>query len=162
MNAYTTTGQARIQPRDFAALQRANGLAGASLAALERQRGCQADAEVAWLLKQNGVASQASDIVGFDAPAGDGCGADPRWRAPRGWPAERRLTRNGPCGGHPRYGQLSGAARGCAVAAATASEAVGKVTCTASPTTLKSAPLCASAAARNRVRWRVTAIAIAT
>jgi hypothetical protein len=60
MNAYTTMGRARIQPRDFAALQRANGLAGASLAALERQRGCQADAEVAWLLKQNGVASQAS------------------------------------------------------------------------------------------------------
>ena len=138
MNAYTTTGRARIQPRDFAALQRANGLAGASLAALERQRGCQADAEVAWLLKQNGVAGE--HIVGFDAPAGDGCGANPRWRAPRGWPAERCLRRNGPCGGHPRYGQLSGAARGCAVAAATASEAVGKAARTTSPTVLISTP----------------------
>jgi hypothetical protein len=54
MNAYTTTGQARIQPRDFAAVLRANGLAGASLAGLERQRGCQAEAEVGWLLKQHG------------------------------------------------------------------------------------------------------------
>jgi hypothetical protein len=55
MNAYTTMGQARIQPRDVAAVLRAHGLAGSSLAALEWQRGCQADAEVARLRKQNGV-----------------------------------------------------------------------------------------------------------
>ena len=60
MNAYTTMGQARIQPRDFAAVLRANGLAGASLAALERQRGCQAEVEVEWLLKHNGVMPRAS------------------------------------------------------------------------------------------------------
>jgi hypothetical protein len=57
MNAYTTTSQARIQPRDFAAVLRANQLAGASLAGLERQRGCQAEAEVGWLLKHHGVTS---------------------------------------------------------------------------------------------------------
>ena len=55
MNAYTTTSQARIQPRDFSAVLRANGLAGASIAGLERQRECQAEAEVSWLLKRHGV-----------------------------------------------------------------------------------------------------------
>ena len=60
MNAYTTTGQARIQPRDFSAVLRANQLAGASLAGLERQRGCQAEAEVNWRLKHNGAAPKAS------------------------------------------------------------------------------------------------------
>jgi hypothetical protein len=60
MNAYTTTGQARIQPRDFSALLRGNGLAGASLARLEWQRGCQAEAEVTRRLKHNGVTPQAS------------------------------------------------------------------------------------------------------
>jgi hypothetical protein len=55
MNAYTTRGQARIQPRDFSAVLRANGLAGASLAGLERQRECRAEAETTWLLKQNGA-----------------------------------------------------------------------------------------------------------
>ena len=112
MNAYTTRGQARIEHRDIAALLQPEGiLAAAQLASLEWQRGYQADVEVERLLKQNGVAPQASTIVRLDAPADDGCGADPRWRAPRGWPAERCLTRNGPCGGHPRYGQLSGVSR---------------------------------------------------
>jgi hypothetical protein len=60
MNAYTTTAQARIQPRDFSAVLRANGLAGASLVALERQRGCQAEAELEWRLKHTGVTPQAS------------------------------------------------------------------------------------------------------
>jgi hypothetical protein len=60
MNAYTTMGQARIQPRDVSALLRANGLAGASLTRLEWQRGCQAEAEIAWRLKHNGVEPQAS------------------------------------------------------------------------------------------------------
>ena len=63
MNAYTTTGQARIQPRDFSALLRANYLAGASLAGLERQRGCQGEAEVAWRLKHHGVTPQASGSI---------------------------------------------------------------------------------------------------
>lgn len=54
MNAYTTRGQARIQPRDVLAVLRVNQLAGAALAGLERQHGCQAEAEVSWLLKQNG------------------------------------------------------------------------------------------------------------
>lgn len=60
MNAYTTMGQARIQPRDFSAVLRANQLAGAPLAVFERQRGCQADAEMTRLLKQNGVTPNAS------------------------------------------------------------------------------------------------------
>ena len=59
MNAYTTIGQARIQPRDFSAVLRANGLAGASLAGLERQRGWQAETEVGWLLKQTRVKPEA-------------------------------------------------------------------------------------------------------
>ena len=60
MNPYTTMGQARIHPRDVSAVLRANVLAGASLAALERQRGCQADTEVAWLLKQHDVMPHAA------------------------------------------------------------------------------------------------------
>jgi hypothetical protein len=60
MNAYTTMGQAKIQPRDFAAVLRANGLAGAALAGLEWQRGWQADAEVEWLLKHTRVEPQVS------------------------------------------------------------------------------------------------------
>jgi aryl-alcohol dehydrogenase-like predicted oxidoreductase len=60
MNAYTTSGQARIQPRDFWAVLRANQLTGAALAGLERQHGCQAEAEVSWLLQQNGVTPKAS------------------------------------------------------------------------------------------------------
>ena len=61
MNAYTTRGQARIQPRDMVAVRRAGGLtAGGSLMALERQRGCQAEAEVNWLLRHNGVTAHAS------------------------------------------------------------------------------------------------------
>jgi hypothetical protein len=56
MDPYTTKGQARIQHRDIGAVLGMNSyLAGASLAALERQRGWQADAEVAWLLKQHGI-----------------------------------------------------------------------------------------------------------
>ena len=61
MNAYTTTGQARIQHRDVEAVLRANRyMAGAALAAFERQRGCQAEVEVEWLLKHNGVMPRAS------------------------------------------------------------------------------------------------------
>jgi hypothetical protein len=61
MNAYTTTGQARIQPRDIAAVQRAHRyMIGASLAALEQQRGWQAEAEVDWLLRQGSVEPDAS------------------------------------------------------------------------------------------------------
>jgi len=61
MNAYSTRGEARIQQRDVSAALRANGLTpGASLAALERQRGWQAEAEVERLLKQYGVKSSAS------------------------------------------------------------------------------------------------------
>src|SRR5687768_10494382 len=60
MNAYTTTSQARIQPRDFSAVLRANQLSGASLARLEWQRGCQAAAEVDWRLKHTRVEPQTS------------------------------------------------------------------------------------------------------
>ena len=61
MNAYTTRGEARIQQRDIDAIWRTDAyLASASLAALEWQRGCQAEAEVERLLKQYGVTSSAS------------------------------------------------------------------------------------------------------
>ena len=56
MNAYTTMGQARIQQRDIEAVLRVGRMtAAAHLAALERQRGWQAEAEVERLLKQHGL-----------------------------------------------------------------------------------------------------------
>src|SRR5215211_4483762 len=61
MNPYTTMGQARIQQRDIdAVLFTDASLAAVSLAALERQRECQADAEMARLLKQHGVTQHAA------------------------------------------------------------------------------------------------------
>jgi len=61
MNAYTTRGEARIQQRDIDAVLHMDAhLASASLAALERQRGWQAEAEVERLLKHYGVKSSAS------------------------------------------------------------------------------------------------------
>ena len=63
MNAFTTRSQARIRPRDIAALHRADRYSiGASLAALERQREWQAEAEADWLLKQNRVTPQPSTL----------------------------------------------------------------------------------------------------
>ncbi len=56
MNPYTTQTQARIRQRDIEALLDTNSyLAGASIAALERQRGWQAEAEMNSLLKRHGV-----------------------------------------------------------------------------------------------------------
>ena len=64
MNAYTTRGQARIQPRDVSSVLQANRyLGGASLAGLERQRGWQAEAQVGWLLKQNGVLPASASLA---------------------------------------------------------------------------------------------------
>jgi hypothetical protein len=61
MNPYTAMGQARIQQRDIVDILREDGLtAASSLAALERQRGYQAEAEVERLVKQNGVAPRAT------------------------------------------------------------------------------------------------------
>jgi hypothetical protein len=61
MNPYTTKGQARIQQRDIDAVRFSDpSLAAVSLAALEWQRGCQADTEVAWLLKQHDVMPHAA------------------------------------------------------------------------------------------------------
>jgi hypothetical protein len=56
MNPYTTKTQARIQPHDLSLALRGGPLTAAcSLAMLERMRGYQAEAEVAWLLKQHAV-----------------------------------------------------------------------------------------------------------
>ena len=61
MNPYTTMGQSRIQQRDIDAVLFTDvSLVAVSLAALERQRGYQADAEVEWLLKQHGVTPHAA------------------------------------------------------------------------------------------------------
>lgn len=58
MNPYTATTQARIQPHDLAHLLHADPTTAAcSLAMLERMRGHQAEAEVAWLLKQHAVSA---------------------------------------------------------------------------------------------------------
>jgi hypothetical protein len=54
MNAFATRGQPRIQPHDVAAAMLAYPLVGFSVAALERQRECQDEADLAWLLKQHG------------------------------------------------------------------------------------------------------------
>ena len=57
MNPYATQSQTRFQPHDVAntKLTYPSFIAAAVLAASERQRGWQADAEVDWLLQQNGV-----------------------------------------------------------------------------------------------------------
>jgi hypothetical protein len=61
MNAYTTTGRARIQPGDVSAIRPAHRfMGGGSLAGLAWQRDCHAEAEMDWLLKQNRVTPQAS------------------------------------------------------------------------------------------------------
>jgi hypothetical protein len=61
MNAYTTRGRARIRQSDLAKVLDANPLtAAASLRALEWRRGCEAEAELEWLLKQHGVLPQAT------------------------------------------------------------------------------------------------------
>jgi hypothetical protein len=61
MNAYTTKGQARIQPSDISTALQMRGLQpGDSIAALERRRGWQAEAEMQRLLKQYGVTPHAS------------------------------------------------------------------------------------------------------
>ena len=80
MNPYTTMTRARIQPRDMArALLTDPFTAATSLAMLERQRGFQAEAEVAWLLKQHGVppASAAAWIAMVRRTIGAVAG--PRW-----------------------------------------------------------------------------------
>jgi hypothetical protein len=60
MNAYTTSGQARIRHRDVAAILHTDSfLNGPALAALERQREWQAEAELSRLLRQHGVAPPA-------------------------------------------------------------------------------------------------------
>jgi hypothetical protein len=66
MNVYTPNGQATIKHREIATILSTHSyLGGASLAALERQRGWQAEAQVEWLLKQHGVlpASAASLVA---------------------------------------------------------------------------------------------------
>ena len=61
MNPYTTMGQSRMQQRDIDAVLFTDAFHVAfSLAALERQRGYQADAELARLLKQHGVTPHAA------------------------------------------------------------------------------------------------------
>ena len=60
MDPYTTRGEARIRQRDVAAALRIDGVAAAGfLAALERQRGWQAEAELDRLLKRHGVTTPA-------------------------------------------------------------------------------------------------------
>jgi hypothetical protein len=59
MNTYTPRGQSRIQERDIAAVLRTYAVTpAASFVALERQRGYQAEAEMNWLTKENGVTAQ--------------------------------------------------------------------------------------------------------
>lgn len=61
MNAYTTRGQARIRQSDLTNLMRADpSLTSISLRALEWRRGCEAEAELVWLLKQHGVKSPSA------------------------------------------------------------------------------------------------------
>ena len=60
MNAYTTRGQFRIQPRDLDAIVSAHGfLATPHLVALEHQRGRRVEAEVARQLQDNGLMRDA-------------------------------------------------------------------------------------------------------
>jgi hypothetical protein len=60
MNAYTAMGQSRIQQRDiWNAVQLHPFEAAAAMSSLEWQRGCQAEAELRSLLKQNGIKPNA-------------------------------------------------------------------------------------------------------
>ena len=63
MNAYTTTGRARIRQSDLANLGTDPHTASASLRALEWRRGCEAEAELVWLLKQHGVESPSAALT---------------------------------------------------------------------------------------------------
>jgi hypothetical protein len=61
MNAYTTSGQARIRHRDVAAILHTDSLlTGPALAALNRQREWHAEAELSRLLKQHGGTPKAA------------------------------------------------------------------------------------------------------
>ena len=63
MNAYATTDQTRIQLHNTAVVHRANRfMVGTSPAALERQCGWQAEAQVARLLKQHGGRPHAGTV----------------------------------------------------------------------------------------------------
>lgn len=63
MNAYTTHGQARIKQRDVENILYGDAfLAGTALAAFERQRGWQAEAEVEGLLKQHGLSPKSAAL----------------------------------------------------------------------------------------------------
>ena len=105
MNAYTTTSQARMQPRDFSAVQRANGLAGVSMAGLEWQRECRSEAEVGWLLKRHGIGPRvrASRIALLRQTIGSGLvragerlmGVPPSGVGPATTPAAGRLEMAG-------------------------------------------------------------------
>ena len=107
MNASTTTSRVRIQPHGSSAMLRANGLASASLAGLERQRSCRNEAEPDWLLKQHGVAPRVSASRVAMLRADDRRGTGARRRTPCGHPWEWRRTRNDPCRGDARDGPLT-------------------------------------------------------
>ena len=90
-------------------------MAGASLAALERTRGWQADAEVEWLLNQNDVAPhRAAPRFGRSGRRSVCCwyARDSASLAPL---SEWRVAGNGPHEGNARDGRLTGAERGCPV-----------------------------------------------
>ena len=112
MNPYTTMTQARIQPRDIArALLTDPSTAAISLAVLERQRGFQAEAEVAWLLKEHGLPPASIASRRRDAAADDRGSAHSRGPADRGPFPRRRQVGNGSGSGHARDGWLTGAER---------------------------------------------------
>jgi hypothetical protein len=74
MNDDTTMDRARVTLRDIDCVLGVDGYtAGASLAALERQRNVQAAAEVAWLLEQSGARphSGASPVVALRRAVGE-------------------------------------------------------------------------------------------
>jgi hypothetical protein len=96
MNPYTTIGQARIRRRDVATMVGRDWcLATGSLAALERQRTANADAELARLLRRHSVAPHAAQsffallrqrIEATLIHAGAGLAGTPRMAAPQAAP----------------------------------------------------------------------------
>ena len=64
MNVYTMQCETAIQSHDLATVYRANQYRVASaLAAFERQRGYEAEAEGTWLLKQHGITRKPAALV---------------------------------------------------------------------------------------------------
>lgn len=100
MNAYDTKGMARIGQREVAITYCTHPyLDGASLYALERQRGWRAEAEATWLLKQHGILPASAESLVAIVRRSIGASLVR---------AGQRLVPSLPSGGSPETGAVTG------------------------------------------------------